>query len=111
MTGLVLAACGSIQTQHTGPPHPLSHMVSDPTICAAFNRASSPLAHRSSAQDALAVLAARATDPEIRAQGARLLQQARGHPDAIAIGGKAFFTVGTICVAKGLTPKDWAELA
>ena len=110
MTGLVLTACGTIQADHTGPPPPAPG-VSTATVCAPFDQASSPLAHRISDQDALADLAARATDSQIRALGEALVRQRDGHPDGVVVGGKAFSDLGAICVAKGLTPKHWAELA
>jgi hypothetical protein len=83
---------------------PNRHTVTEATVCRAFNAAASSVAHNSDG-GGFPRLAARAKDPEIRRAGKELLEEHLGD------GSRPFYQIGAVCVAKGLTPKDWPDLA
>ncbi len=110
----ILAACGSTPTAIVTPlPHP-SHPprpgFSDAFVCAAFNRTVSPTMHNLSSYASFAKLAAQAQDVEIRSAAETLVRESRDKPSFNVAGSKDFHDIGAACVAKGLTPKYWAEL-
>jgi hypothetical protein len=100
-TGAIMASCAT-----SGASLPANrYTVTEVTVCRAFNSAASPVAHLNSIDPVLARLAAHAKDPDIRRAGKELLQEHVGDES------KPFYQIGAICVAKGLTPKDWPDLA
>ena len=116
VTFLILAACGSTPRATVAPPlprsgHPPRTSLSDAVVCAAFNRMASPTMHPLASYASFAKLAAQARDAEIRRAAEALVRESRHDPIFDATGSKDFSEIGTACVAKGLTPKYWMELA
>jgi len=114
VAGFILTGCGSTpMAKVTPPPHP-SHIprpaLSDAFVCAAFNRTVSPTLHHYS-YAAFARLAEQAQDVGIRTDAEALIRDDRSNPNVIVPGSKYFYDIGSECVAKGLTPKYWADLA
>lgn len=66
--------------------------------------------HTLSSYASFAKLAAQAQDVEIRGPAEALVRESRDNPNFNVAGSKDFHEIGSVCVAKGLTPKDWAEL-
>jgi hypothetical protein len=97
----IVAGCGA-------SPAASRYPVTESAVCHAFNAAASPLAHTDSVDIALGKLAADARNANIRRAGTTLLKNFKTMPPER---NKAFERIATICVAKGLTPKDWAGLA
>jgi hypothetical protein len=113
---VALAACGSTPYATVTPlPHsshpPRPDSLSAATVCAAFNRAASPTMHLLSSYASFAKLAAQAGDVEIRSAAETLVRDSGDNPNFNVEVSKNFYDIGTVCVAKGLTPKYWAELA
>ena len=102
---LVLAGCGNGSASSSQPVNP--YTVSDAAVCRAFNTVSSPLEKPTSVAISFAKLAATARDANIRQEGKALL---RYHEPLAALASRSFFEIGATCVARGFTPKDWAEL-
>jgi hypothetical protein len=67
--------------------------------------------HLLSSYDSFAKLAAQAQDVKIRNAAETLARESRDDPSFNMEGTKDFYVIGAACVAKGLTPKYWAELA
>jgi hypothetical protein len=101
--GAILSGCSG-----SASPAAQRHTVTTTAVCRAFDAASSPLGHSGSVDTALVKLAVLAKDASIRSAGSVLQQD---HQGTSVEGTKPFYRIGAICVAKGLTPKDWAELA
>ena len=116
VTALAVAACATatsplVPAPHAlRPPHP-ANTLSDATVCAVFNRTVSPTQHLLSSYASFASLAVKAQDVEIRSAAEALVRESRDDPNFNVAGSKDFYDIGTVCVAKGLTPKYWAELA
>jgi hypothetical protein len=67
--------------------------------------------HPLSSYTSFAKLAAQAQDVRIRSAAETLVRVSRDNPSFNVAGSKGFYAIGSVCVAKGLTPKYWAELA
>jgi hypothetical protein len=106
MACLILVACESTPTAIVTPLPSFS----DAFVCAAFNRTVSPTMHPLSSYASFAKLAAQAQDVEIRSAAETLVRESRDNPSFNVAGSKDFHDIGAVCVAKGLTPKYWAEL-
>jgi hypothetical protein len=100
----IVAVCGACGAS----PVASRYTVTETAVCHAFNAAASPLAHTDSVDIVLGKLAADARNANIRRAGTTLLKDFKTMPPERI---KAFERIATICVAKGLTPKDWAGLA
>ena len=103
---VVLAGCGSGSASSS--PTVSRYTASEAAVCKAFNAASGPLAVSDSIETSFAKLAAAARNADVRREGRALL---RYHEPSEAMASKSFFSIGAACVARGFTPKDWAELA
>jgi len=103
---LVLAGCGGGSTSSSPPGS--RYTVTDTAVCRAFNASIGPLQKPISFEASFAKLAATARNADIRREGKALL---RYHEPAAALSSKSFFEIGATCVARGFTPKDWAEAA
>jgi hypothetical protein len=101
---VVLGGCGGGATSTRSPPR---YTVSDAEVCKAFNTAASPLEEPISVEIRFVKLAASAKNADLRQEGKALL---RDYGPGEGRGSKPFFDIGSICVAEGLTPKDWSEL-
>ncbi len=66
--------------------------------------------HPLSSYTSFAKLATQAQDIEIGTAAESLVRESRDNPSFDVAGSKDFHDIGTACVAKGLTPKYWAEL-
>jgi hypothetical protein len=115
IVALLLAACATPTSPLVPAPHasypPQPGSLSDATVCAAFNRTVSATMHPLSSYTSFAKLAAQALDAEIRSPAETLVRESRDNPSFNVAGSKDFYAIGSVCVAKGLTPKYWAELA
>jgi hypothetical protein len=86
------------------------HTITEAAVCKAFTLAAIPVPwHLTLRFQAVEKVAERAKNTDIRRAGRALLKD----HEAVTIeeGSKPWYQIGSICVAKGLTPKDWAESA
>jgi hypothetical protein len=98
------AGCGGATTATALRPVGFS----DKIVCTAFNRAASPVLQTRSSEEKYAKTMANASDPELRKLGESLVHEG-DHGGDIFPAGNPFDEIGSICVAKGLTPKYWSQ--
>jgi hypothetical protein len=121
---LALAGCSGASVSVRSVP---AHTVSDAAVCRIVNELASPLAQNSSRDEAwLRQLGSSATDAEdadFRPVGQALTREVRSFPrnpnadpdltskEIDEARGGAFSRIASVCVSKGLVPKDWMGLA